>query len=190
LGGIRAVGIAVVFVGALIVVGKGNPIELFTGQAGTIGDFLFLVSSINWAVFTVLSRRIFRGNNLVNHQKEHTHVDRKQEPLATMMVVLSFGWIFSLIWFAFDGSMLDFDQLKGEGLWAILFLGIACSGLAYLFWYQALGVVDATQAGVFLYFEPIVTALVAWPLLGEWMSVGSIIGAMGILFGVWIVNRS
>ena len=190
LGGKRAVGIVVAFVGALIVVGKGKPFELFTGQAGTIGDFLFLLSSINWAIFTVLSRQILRGSNSTNHEKAQTQVDRTQEPLASMMVVLAFGWIFSLVWFALDGSMLDIDQLRGEGLWAILFLGIACSGLAYIFWYQALGVVDATQAGVFLYFEPIVTALIAWPMLGEKMTLSGIVGGVGILVGVWIVSRS
>ncbi|OGO18925.1 MAG: hypothetical protein A2Z14_05215 [Chloroflexi bacterium RBG_16_48_8] len=112
-----------------------------------------------------------------------------QPPLVSMMVVLAFGWIFSLFWFAFGGSVSDFAHLKGDGLWAILFLGIACSGLAYIFWYQALSVIDATQAGVFLYFEPIVTVLLAWPILGEKMSLGGIIGGMGILLRVWAVNR-
>ncbi len=52
--------------------------------------------------------------------------------------------------------------MVGDGL-----PGVGCSGLAYLFWYDALDRIDATQAGVFLYFGPLVTALLAWPLLGE-----------------------
>jgi drug/metabolite transporter (DMT)-like permease len=190
LGRKRAVGIAVAFVGALIVVGKGNPIELITGQTGALGDFLFLLSSINWAVFTVLSRRVLRAGVQIDNGEGSRQFDKPYDPLASIMVVLGFGWVFSLIWFVFGGSIQDIYNLRGDTLWVILFLGIACSGLAYIFWYQALGVVDATRAGAFLYFEPIVTALVAWPMLGEDMSVGSIVGAMGILIGVWIVNRS
>ena len=40
-----------------------------------------------------------------------------------------------------------------EELWALIFLGVAASGLAYLFWYGALGVADATEAGAFVYLE-------------------------------------
>jgi drug/metabolite transporter (DMT)-like permease len=72
----------------------------------------------------------------------------------------------------------------------MLFLGIACSGLAYLFWYDALDVIDATQAGVFLYFGPLVTATLAWPILGETITVGAAIGGLAILIGVWLVERT
>ena len=180
--------------GALIVVGQGNPLDLLFGRVGTVGDFLFLMSSINWAVFTVLSRRVLSreygsGERGLSSSTDQA-ADRVHQPLNTMMFVMAFGWFFSLIWFTADGRVSDLSNLTGEYMWAILFLGIACSGLAYIFWYQALGVVDATQTGAFLYFEPIVTASLAWPILGESMSLGAITGGAAILLGVWVVNRN
>jgi drug/metabolite transporter (DMT)-like permease len=50
-------------------------------------------------------------------------------------------------------------------------------------------VIDATQAGAFLYAEPLVTSLLALPLLGEGMSLAGIAGAAAILVGVGWVNR-
>ena len=70
------------------------------------------------------------------------------------------------------------------------FLGVGCSGLAYLFWYDTLDRIDATQAGVFLYFGPLVTALLAWPMLGEAISGPMVAGGAAILVGVWMVNRA
>jgi drug/metabolite transporter (DMT)-like permease len=189
LGGKRVLGIAIAFISTLVVVGDGKPLALFTGEEGTIGDFLFLLSSINWAIFTILSRNILRGRDLVSREGDPEHSGESKKPLISIMIVLAFGWFFSLIWFAFEGNVSDLSQLKGEGLWAILFLGIACSGLAYIFWYKALSVIDATQVGVFLYFEPIVTALLARPLLGEVMGFVGMAGGLGILIGIWIVNR-
>jgi len=43
--------------------------------------------------------------------------------------------------------------------------------------------------GVFLYFEPILTTLLAWPILGESMTNGATVGDAAILFRVWLVNR-
>jgi drug/metabolite transporter (DMT)-like permease len=62
--------------------------------------------------------------------------------------------------------------------------------LAYLFWYAALEVIDATQVGSFLYLEPVVTSLVAFPVLGEPISASLLGGGAAILLGLWAVNRA
>ena len=67
-------------------------------------------------------------------------------------------------------------------------LGIFCSGLAYVFWYDALQEIPAGQLGVFLYLEPLVTVLVAALLLNEAILLSSLLGGFLILSGVWIVQ--
>jgi drug/metabolite transporter (DMT)-like permease len=194
LGRKRIVGIAIATIGAMFVVGQGNPLNLIRDKVGTEGDILFVLSAINWAIFTVLSRRVLRQKSVRDrdsfNETERILHSETNHPLAKMMYVMGFGWLFSLVWFAIDGRISDFSNLSGEYLWSILFLGVACSGFAYIFWYEALAVVGATQTGVFLYFEPIVTALLAWPILGEVMSLGAVLGGVAILFGVWLVSRN
>jgi drug/metabolite transporter (DMT)-like permease len=70
-----------------------------------------------------------------------------------------------------------------------LFLGIACSGLAYIFWYDALAEAGAAQVASFLYIEPIVTVVVATLLIGEAATWSTLAGGATILLGVWLVNR-
>jgi drug/metabolite transporter (DMT)-like permease len=177
--GLRRVGgILVAAVGVLLVVSGGDVSTLVRGEVGTIGDLLSAASAVNWAVFTVLSKRVLArsdGSGL--------------RPLPMMVYVMAFGWGFSLAWVAVAGGWQAVPRLSLTGWWAVGFLGVACSALAYLFWYDALNLIDATQAGVFLYFEPLVTAVLAWPILGERMGVPAVLGAAAILAGVWVVER-
>ncbi|MFZ6020317.1 MAG: EamA family transporter, partial [Chloroflexota bacterium] len=65
----------------------------------------------------------------------------------------------------------------------------ACSGLAYIFWYDALQAMPSAQVGVFLYLEPLVTVAVAGAVLGEALTAATLAGGIIILLGVWLVNR-
>jgi len=72
---------------------------------------------------------------------------------------------------------------------AITFLGVFCSGIAYIFWYDALKILPVAQTGAFLYFEPIITVIVAAIVLREAILLASLVGGITILIGVWLVNR-
>jgi drug/metabolite transporter (DMT)-like permease len=176
LGWPRVAGIAIAAVGVLIVVSNGDVRGLLAGTAGTQGDVLIALSAVNWAVFTILSKRLMdRGD--------------PPRPVTLMFYVMLFGWAISLLWLGVVGGGAALRHLDAGGWWAMAFLGVGCSGLAYLLWYDALDRVDATQAGVFLYFGPLVTAAIAWPMLGEPIGGATLVGGGAILVGVWMVNR-
>ncbi len=177
LGGWRVAGILLAAAGVSLVVSNGDPRGLLAGTAGTPGDLLIAFSAVNWAIFTILSKRFMQSGTTLS-------------PVTMMLYVMGFGWVFSLIWLGSSGGALAILELGADGWWAMAFLGIACSGLAYLFWYDALDRIDATQAGVFLYFGPLVTAALAWPLLGEPIGGAMLVGGAAILAGVWMVNRA
>lgn len=173
LGWWRVAGIGLAFIGVLLVVSKGSLQGLAFGSAITTGDVLVMISAPNWAVFSVLSR-----NGLKRH------------PAARMMFyVMLIGWLFSTILFLTGPGFSDISHLTMPGWMGILFLGVVCSGLAYIFWYDALQALPATQVGVFLYIEPLVTVVVAAILLGEPLLLASLAGGAVILLGVWMVNR-
>ncbi len=178
----RVAGIAVAAIGVLLVVAGGNPAALFAGRIGSSGDILIGLSAVNWAVFTILSKRALDQGPSGGGQGA--------TPSQLMLHVMGFGWLFSLIWMAAAGGWDRLAGLSISGWWAMLFLGVACSGLAYLFYYDALDVIDATQAAVFLYFGPLVTAALAWPILGEAITGGAAVGGLAILIGVWLVERA
>ncbi len=166
-------GIVLAAIGVLVVVSDGRLTSLWSGQFGTPGDFLILISSVNWAVFSALSRRGLQ----------------KYAAGWMMFYVMAFGWLFSTILFLAGPGWRDIGQLSLQGWGGVLFLGLACSGLAYIFWYDGLQAIPASQLGAFLYLEPLVAVIVAALILSEPVLWTSLAGGATILMGVWLVNR-
>jgi len=173
LGWIKSFGIVLAFIGVLTVVSGGNFRSLSFGSFGAPGDKLILISAINWAVFSVLSRR-----------------GLKAYPASLMMFYVMFlGWLFTSVLFSMGSGLNEISNLTTRGWMGVTFLGVFCSGLAYIAWYDALQVLSTAQTGVFLYIEPLVAVVVAFLVLKEAITVMSMIGGGAILFGVWLVNR-
>lgn len=166
-------GIALATLGVLLVVSNGALRGIFTGNFGTPGDYLIMLSAPNWAIFSALSRR-----GLQKH------------PAARMMLyVMGFGWLFTSVAFFAGGNWGEIAKLSHDGWIGVVFLGVFCSGLAYIAWYDALQALAASKVGAFLYLEPLVAVVVAAVILTEpitWVSLG---GGAIILLGVWLVNR-
>ena len=95
----------------------------------------------------------------------------------------------SILFFA-KGGLSQIGTIPWEGWTGIAFLGIFCSGLAYIFWYDALQALPVAQTGAFLYFEPVVTVIVAVLVLKERLYLATLLGGVLILAGVWLVNRT
>jgi drug/metabolite transporter (DMT)-like permease len=106
-----------------------------------------------------------------------------------MFYVMTIGWLFtSLLFFRGEGAQ-DITHITWTSAVGIGFLGIFCSGLAYIAWYDGLQAIPASQVGSFLYFEPLVAVLLAWILLGESLVLITLAGGTIILVGVWLVQK-
>jgi drug/metabolite transporter (DMT)-like permease len=170
----QAMGIGLAASGVLLVVSQGNLAALASGHFGSVGDFLILISAPNWAIFSVLSRRGLR-----------------QFPATLMMFyVMGFGWLFTSVLFFAGPGLAEVQQLTLPGWLGVGFLGVFCSGLGYIFWYDALKALPTAQAGAFVYLEPFVTVVVAAVVLNEPLLLSSMVGGGIILLGVWLVQRT
>ncbi len=174
LGWASVAGIALAAAGVLLVVSKGDLTSLAGGRFGSPGDILILISAPNWAIFSVLSRRGLQQNSAAR----------------MMFYVMGIGWFFTSIHFFLGPGIGEIGQLTSTGWLGVWFLGLFCSGLAYIFWYDALQIIPASQVGVLLYLEPVVAVVVAAALLGEPVLCESLLGGGLILLGVWVVTRS
>ena len=82
-----------------------------------------------------------------------------------MFYVMAFGWLFSSGLFVAGRGWETIHNIAADGWLATGFLGVFCSGIAYIFWYDALKVLPVAQVGMFLYIEPIVTVIVSYFLI-------------------------
>jgi drug/metabolite transporter (DMT)-like permease len=169
---LQILGIGVAFLGVLLVVTGGDLASLAHGKFGAYGDFLVMISAPNWALFSVLSRK-----GLQKHP-------------ASLLVfyVMIFGWLFTSVLFLLGSGWMEIANLTWKGWLAIGFLGVFCSGISYVFWYDALAVLPVAQTGAFVYLEPFVTVIVAAFILNEPLLLASVLGGLAILAGVWLVQ--
>lgn len=170
---VKVFGIALAFIGVLLVVSDGNLASISIGKFGAPGDALILVSAVNWSVVSVLSRRGLKTN----------------EPALFVFYMMTFGWLFTSVLAASGGNYAEVPQLTLNGWLGVAFLGVFCSGLAYIAWYDALQALTTASTGAFLYIEPLIAMIVAFFVLGEAITFASLVGGGIILFGVWLVNK-
>ena len=175
LGWLQIGGIALAALGVLLVVTDGDLGSLSLRGFGRPGDVLVLVSAANWAVFSVISRRI---------------LDSQTSATRMMFYVMALGWGFTCLQLYAGPGLGEIGLLSTTGWLGVSFLGIFCSGLAYLAWYDALQVLPAARLGAFLYLEPPVAVVVAAVLLAEAITWAALLGGGIILLGVWLVNRN
>jgi drug/metabolite transporter (DMT)-like permease len=170
----KVVGLAVGFAGALLVVTRGRLDPGLVALPSTRGDLLVLASTVNWAVYSVI------GHGTI----------RKLGPTRATNGAMLLGCLMLVPIFVASGAASEYAHLSGPGLAALLFLGVACSGLGYLFWYGALERIEATRVAAVLYLEPLVTLATASVLLGEPVGVATLAGGGLVVGGVAIVQRS
>jgi drug/metabolite transporter (DMT)-like permease len=165
------VGIVVATVGILFLVSKGDLSEL--GWLSSVGDWLVLASAHTWALFTIATRDVSRSRN----------------PLAVTFAILSPSAAFVLCIMAFTSDWSKFLHLPVNAVVALLFLGLFAMALAHWFWQVGIARVGATEAGIFLYLEPVATTGLAVPYLGERFGIFTAIGGILVLLGVWYAQR-
>jgi drug/metabolite transporter (DMT)-like permease len=98
------------------------------------------------------------------------------------------GWSMLAPVFVVRSGWTEYPSLSAATWGAVLFLGIGCSGLGYLFWYTALEQLETSRVAAFLYLEPLVTLATAALLLGEPVQAPTIAGGLLVLGGVYLVQ--
>jgi drug/metabolite transporter (DMT)-like permease len=174
MGAVKIAGLLVGFAGAALVVTRGESLVGLLRLPATRGDLLILASTLNWALYSVI------GHGTI----------RRLGPTRATAGAMLLGWLMLLPVFLLTAGWSDYARLSGPGWLALLFLGLACSGLGYLFWYGALERIEASRVAAILYAEPLVTLAAAVILLGEPVGITTVAGGALVLGGVVLVQRA
>lgn len=164
-------GIIIAMFGLLLLVGKGNisNIDLIKNK----GDLLVLSSSFTWGIYSMVNKKVS-----LNY--------------SPMMTILYLFIMMAVIIIPFNLNLKTYNSvihLSAVGWISILFLGLLCSGAAYVIWAYSLRDMDSAKVGAFLYFEPFVTVISAWLFLKEEISLLMLLSGLIITAGVFLVNK-
>lgn len=164
-------GILTAFFGLLLLVGKGNLLNVSFFEHK--GDILVLASAFTWGVYSIVNKKI----------------SLEYSPLMTILYLFIMMAII-IIPFNLNKAIVEsILALPPLGWISILFLGLLCSGVSYVIWAYALRELEAKKVGAYLYFEPLVTVAAAWLLLKEEVTPLMLLSGLIITFGVILVNK-
>jgi drug/metabolite transporter (DMT)-like permease len=158
--------------GTLLVITRGEINRGVLALPSTRGDLLILASTVNWAIYSVIG---------------HATIRRIGPRRATSGAML-LGTLMIAPFFIAQSGWRELPRLTTVGWTSVLFLGIGCSALGYLFWYGALEKVEVSRVAAFLYLEPIVTFIAALLLLHEPASATTVIGGLLVIVSVLITQ--
>jgi len=171
IGLLKISGIIIAMFGLLLLIGKGNitNVDLINNK----GDLLVLASAFTWGVYSM----------------ENKKISLSYSPLMTILYLFIMMAVIIIPFNLNAASVNSVAHLSLNGWISILFLGLFCSGIAYVIWAYSLRDLESAKVGAFLYFEPLVTVLAAWVLLSESITFLMILSGTIITLGVVLVNK-
>ncbi|MBU0619027.1 DMT family transporter [Patescibacteria group bacterium] len=169
------IGLALAFGGTLIAV--LSPLLKSSGTFTTqnlLGNILILVSNISWATYTLL------GKNLA----------KKYSSFNLTAMAFFVGLITYIPLFLLSSSYrITMNFLPNiQAIPGILFMSLFASIIAYFTYAYGVSLIEASEATLFTYLQPIFTIPLAVFWLGETVDPSFIMGAIFIVIGVFLTE--
>jgi drug/metabolite transporter (DMT)-like permease len=166
----RAAGVLLAFGGvAFLLLGRGLTFD----PRWIGGDVLIFLAVVAWAVYTT------RGKELI----------ARLGPLPVTAWATAFGTLFFLPVGVPALLRQDWARITPGGWWCLAYIALLTSIVSYLLWGWALARIEASRVAVFTNLQPIVTALFAFALFGEPLTLHFLAATAFVLTGVWLAER-
>jgi len=170
---LRAAGIALSFAGAALVIGRGRPLAVFQGGVGW-GEFLILGCVASWVVYSLVGKVIMQD----------------VLPRTAVTGACLVGAAGLLAPALLQTGPAGLVRLSGSAWLGLAYLSFFGTALGFSWYYDGIRVLGPSRAAVFINLVPISAVVLAWLLLGETLDASLAAGAVLVVLGVYLINRS
>ncbi len=130
-----------------------------------LGDLLFVVAGVLWALYTVCARRW------------------RTDPLRVTAAVWALALLYVPVYAALAGGRL-LEAPRGEVVFQAIYQGIGVAICALALYSFAIRVLGAPVASLFMPLTPVFGVLLAVPILGEVPSGLQVLGMLAVVAGM------
>ena len=140
-----------------------------------LGDFLAILASIIWAVYSVLMRKISNfAYNTIGYTRK----------------VFFYGILFMLPAALIANVHFDIGKMTNiTNLLNLVFLGFGASALCFVSWNWAVGILGAVKTSAYIYLTPVITITTSVIILHEKITWMALLGAALTLTGLFISEK-
>ncbi len=169
---VRGIGIAIAFVGIVVMIAQGD-IDILRSMRFNVGDLVMVIAVVAWAVYAVEL-----------HRKE----DQPGSEVLLFFIAVS-GLIGVLPFYVVETIYIREFVPSWPGIAAIFYISFFASILAVGLWNVAIRSVGATRAAQFINLIPVFGATFAMIFLRERLYLFHIAGALLVFAGIFLAIR-
>ncbi|WP_429843049.1 DMT family transporter [Brevibacillus sp. FIR094] len=166
---LQIVAMLVSFAGVLVVMTKGDFAHLSQLHFNT-GDLWMLAAVAMWGIYSVCGRWAMNT-------------------VSPMMSTLYSGIFGVALMLPFNVTTFTISNTDWTFWLSLFYVGVMATVVSMVLWNIGVQKVGATSAGMFLNFNPIFTAILAFLLLGERMTIIQLLGSVIVIVGCYMFSR-
>jgi len=170
---LKLTGLAFGVIGALTLLLFKAQGSFAIGSDTITGDLMTLVNSLSWAVFVVMAKPYMQ----------------KYQTVTVMKWIFLFGFIYLLPFGMTDLLEVQWHTLSNNVLFAMAFVVVATTFLAYLLNTYALKALSSSVVSMYIYLQPFLATLIAILLGKDELTIIKVISASLIISGVYLASR-
>lgn len=166
---LQIVAMLISFGGVLIVMCKGDFAQLAQLHFN-VGDLWMLAAVAMWGIYSVCGRWAMKT-------------------VSPMMSTLYSGIFGVALMLPFNLTTFTVTDANWTFWLSLFYVGVLATVVSMVLWNIGVQKVGATSAGMFLNFNPVFTAILAFLLLGERMSAVQLVGSVIVIVGCYLFSR-
>ena len=166
-------GIIISVTGAIVVISRGNPIEIMRGNAG-LGEFFIFCCVMSWVAYSLIGKAVMKDLS----------------PLVSVSYSSVIGAFGLFIPAYLEGMFQHFSHYTKMEWLGIFYLGFFGTVIGFVWYYEGIKAIGATKASQFINFVPISAVLLAFFLLAEPITSSLVIGTLMVCAGVYLTNST
>lgn len=175
LGRVKWLGICIAFIGAAIVITRGDLAGAWRDISASIGvgELLMMCAVSGWAAYTIIGRFALDGLS----------------PIAATAWAAIWGLVLLSGGAAFEIGGVDWHKVGWPVYAAVAYLGIFGTVIGFIWYYQGVKTIGPSRTAVFNNLVPVFGILLAAVLLGEPVLLSMVLGGLLVVGGVTLTNR-
>jgi drug/metabolite transporter (DMT)-like permease len=170
---LKALGIVISVVGAIVVVTRGRPREAIEGGVGW-GEFFIFCCVLSWVAYSLIGKAAMEDLS----------------PLVAVTCSSVVGTAALAVPALREGLIRNIPAHSATDWLCIVYLGIFGTVVGFVWYYQAIKRIGPVKAGLFINFVPIFGVLLSFLVLRETITLSLAIGAVLVVSGVYLTNRT
>jgi drug/metabolite transporter (DMT)-like permease len=167
----KLIGIVFGAIGAISLFSNGGDFSLLNSSQ-SLGNLLVLINACSYGIYLVIVKPLMK----------------KYHAMTVISWVFLFGLIFVIPFGQEEFSAIEWSNMPTNIIYAIVFVVVGTTFLAYLFNIIGLRTLNPTTVSTYIYLQPILASIIAISVKSDQLDWNKIISSLIIFIGVYLVS--